>query len=211
MNKKLIIAFVGILLAIGLGAFWAIGGGDKTLLPAQTPAASINPDTLAGVMTGAEPWSPEIDHLKDRLTAIGLPALATEGTVLHTHQHIDIYVDGNPVGIPEGIGINEAANFIAPIHTHDKTAVIHVESPTIRTFTLGQFFDIWGVRFTQNCLGSYCNAGDKTLKVFSNGKAIDGNFRDLALVERQEIVVTFGTDARLPSPIPSTFSFPSGL
>ena len=78
---------------------------------------------------------------------MGLPALTAEGEALHTHQHIDIYVDGQPVVVPAYIGINATEGFLSPIHTHDSTGIIHVESPTVRDFTLGEFFDVWGVRF----------------------------------------------------------------
>jgi len=35
--------------------------------------------------------------LTDRLTPLGLSALGAEGTVLHIHQHLDLYVNGNKV------------------------------------------------------------------------------------------------------------------
>ncbi len=112
---------------------------------------------------------------------------------------------------PIGIGINEAGGFISPIHTHDDTAIIHVESPTMQTFTLGQFFDIWGVRFTDQCIGGYCSQGDKTLKVFVNGNLFNGNPRQIELQQHQEIVVTYGTSKDLANPIPSTYVFPAGV
>jgi hypothetical protein len=77
---------------------------------------------------------------------------------VHLHQHLDLYVDGRQVPVPAGIGIDPAVRF-APLHTHDTSGVIHLESPTVRTYTLGQFFAVWGVRFTRSCLGGYCAAG----------------------------------------------------
>jgi hypothetical protein len=32
---------------------------------------------------------------------------------------------------------------MSPLHTHDSSGVIHVESNTDRYFTLGEFLDIW--------------------------------------------------------------------
>jgi hypothetical protein len=168
-------------------------------------------ENLAGLQTGDAPWIAETDHLKDRLSAIGLPALNQEGTALHTHQHLDIFVDGKPVAVPAFIGINEAAGFISEIHVHDDTQVIHVESPVVQTFTLGQFFDIWGVRLTADCIGGYCTTTNKTLKSFVNGTLVTGNPRDIQLTAHEEIVLTYGTDAELPNPIPKTYSFAPGL
>jgi hypothetical protein len=57
---------------------------------------------------------------------------------VHLYQHLDLYVDGRQVSVPAGIGIDPAVGF-APLHTHDASRVIHLESPTVRTYTLGQF------------------------------------------------------------------------
>jgi hypothetical protein len=209
MNKTFIAIFVFTILAVGLGVSWVNRekvSQSSSLTP--IPAKSVNPDELPGIMIGAEPWLPETERLRERLAAIGLPALTTEGTTLHTHQHIDIFINGKQISVPADTGINEKDNFISPIHTHENNAIIHVESPTVQTFTLGQFFDIWGVRFIQECLGGYCNENEKTLQVFSNGQPLTGSFRDLPLTERQEIVVVYGDSSAVPSPIPSTFIFP---
>lgn len=168
----------------------------------------INPDTLPGIQTGSAPWEANVDTLKERLRVIGLPALREEGMALHIHQHVDIYVDGNTVAMPSDIGDNEAEGFISPIHTHDGTGIIHVESRKIQRFTLGQFFDIWGVRLTDRCLGGYCNDNEKKLRVFVNGLEINDNFRTIELIEHQEIVIAYGTDKELPSPMPVRYSFP---
>ncbi len=176
-----------------------------------TPAATVgDTSSLPGMQAGTAPWIAETANLAARLKAIGLPALKEEGTVLHTHQHLDIYIDGKPVAVPPGIGINEAAQFISPIHVHDSTSVIHVESPTVQTFTLGQFFDVWGVKFTADCIGGYCAAGDKTLTVYINGQTHLGNPREIELTPHEEIAVVYGTPAELPSPMPSSFTFPDG-
>ena len=104
--------------------------------------------------------------------------------------------------MPAGIGIAE--HFISPIHTHDTSGLIHVESPTSRSFSLAEFFGVWGLRLTRNCLGSACDAGKVYL--FVNGRRVaDPN---LALLGRHgEIVVAFG---RPPKPLPASYSFPAG-
>ncbi|MES2023511.1 MAG: hypothetical protein V4439_02405 [Patescibacteria group bacterium] len=166
--------------------------------------------SLAGMQTGYFPWKAEREHLRERLDSIGLPALSEEGVALHIHQHLDIFIDGKSVSIPEYIGIDAMEKFISIIHTHDTSGMIHVESPKVDKFTLGQFFDIWGVSLTQNSIGGYANQNDKMLKVFVNGKEITTDPRELALEAHQEIVITYGTEKEIPNPIPSKYDFPEG-
>ncbi len=145
-----------------------------------------------------------------RLATIGLPALTQEGTALHIHQHLDMLIDGKAVAVPSHIGIDQQDQFIASIHVHDDSGIIHVESPTMATFTLGQFFDIWGLKLTADCIGGYCSNATSLLKIYVNGQLYQGNPRDLALAAHQELFLFYGTPEQLPANIPSTFTFPKG-
>ncbi len=195
----------GLIIFIGLLLSWG------HLFPRVAPVALIaNPNDLPGIETGGVPWALEISQLRARLTDIGLPALDAEGTVLHIHQHIDLMVNGSPVTIPAGIGINEAAGFISPVHTHDTSGIIHVESNIVRNFTLGEFFDVWGVRFTKDCIGEYCATATSTLRVYANGLPVPGDPRSLVLTPHQEIVVVYGTKQEAPKTISSSYAFPPG-
>jgi len=171
-----------------------------------TKVESAQTNKLPGIMTGPAPWLPEIDNLLPRLNAINLPALYEEGNALHIHQHLDILLNGKPVTVPAGIGINSVARFISPLHTHDVSGVIHVESDVKRDFTLGQFFDVWGVRFSKSCVGAYCAKGTDTLRVFVNGKPVSGDPRNLVLREHQEIAVVYGPVTANVA-VPSTYRF----
>lgn len=173
---------------------------------------STDPATLPGTLSGPAPWPANTDKLKGRLSALGLPALSAEGTTLHIHQHLDLYVNGTKEVVPAQIGIITSPQVVfSPLHTHDTSGIIHVESPTVRSFTLGAFFDVWGVRFTPTCVGGYCNQGDETLRVYVDGQLATGNPTWLKLFAHEEIVVTYGTQAQLPDPIPSSYTFPPGL
>jgi hypothetical protein len=171
----------------------------------------LAPAHLSGELLGRAPWPRNIAGLRARLQALELPALAQEGTALHIHQHLDLYVDGRRVTVPAGIGIDESQGFISPLHTHDESGVIHVESPDVRTFTLGQFFAVWGLRLTPRCLGGYCATRSKVTRVFVDGKRFSGDPRLLPLAEHEEILVAYGTRAQLPRPFPARFDFPAGL
>jgi hypothetical protein len=179
------------------------------LFPQKSTVTVSTPDSLHGIQTGNIPWAPELPHLLARLKAIGLPALSAEGNALHIHQHIDLVINNATTSIPAEIGINEAAGFISPIHTHDTSGIVHVESNIVRDFTLGQVFDIWGVRFSTNCIGSYCADAMHSLRVYVNGTQLSGDFRGLVLAPHQEIMVVYGPASSTPKAI-SSFTFPPG-
>ncbi len=163
------------------------------------------------LLTGPAPWPSNTAGLATRMSEAGLPALtAMEQLDFHIHQHLDISVDGNPVTVPANIGIDPSVG-IAVLHTHDDTGIIHVESPEARDFTLGNFFDVWGVRLTDTCIGGYCNDGTRTLRVYVNGKPATVGVRDVVLTEHEEIDLASGTETDLPKPIPSSYEFPPGL
>lgn len=199
-----LVAALAVVLVVGIGAL-------AVLVAGRSGSAATGTGGLPGLQTGPAPWTADPAGLAGRLDAIGLPPLSpTEGTAVHIHQHLDLYVDGRKVPVPAGIGIDPAVGF-APLHTHDASGVIHVESPTARTYTLGELFAVWGVRFTPSCLGGYCAAGQQRLRVYVNGTAYRGDPTTLALAAHQELVVAFGTAAHLPSPIPSSYRFAAGL
>jgi hypothetical protein len=169
------------------------------------------PSMLPGELTGPPPWPRNTGQLAARLAALGLPALAAEGTTLHYHDHLDLFVDGRRVTVPAGVGISVDGRLFSPLHTHDATGIIHVESPDVRLFTLGEFFGVWGLRLTARCLGGYCAGGGQRVWAYVDGKLVAGDPGGIVLVPHQEIVVAFGTRAQLPRPIPSSYRFPPGL
>jgi hypothetical protein len=174
---------------------------------AFTLRRSTGPDLL----TGPAPWPNNTQGLATRMQDAGLPSLtAMEQLDFHIHQHLDIFVDGNPVTVPANIGIDPSVG-IAVLHTHDDTGVIHVESPVAQDFTLRNFFDVWGVRLTDTCIGGYCNDGTRTLRVYVDGKPATVGVRDVVLTEHEEIVLAYGTESELPHPIPTSYQFPPGL
>jgi hypothetical protein len=175
--------------------------------------ASSAAGVLPGTMIGKAPWGANDGrYLKQRLHDIGLHALPAEGTKLHIHAHLYVVVNGRIYPVPALIGINVQQRFIAELHTHDVTGIIHVESPTIRSFTLGEFFDVWGLRFSSRCLGGYCATGKKQVMVWVHGKRVTTDPRKIVLKSHESIVVAYGTLASLKplGPIPATYPFPKG-
>jgi hypothetical protein len=179
------------------------GSSDTTATRATTPA-------LPGAQTGPPPWTNGATGLAARLQAIGLPALPEEGTVLHIHQHLDVFVSGRRVRVPAGIGIDPQLQFISPLHTHDTTGVMHVESPQPSMFTLGQFFEVWGVPLSAQQIGGLRVGGGRVLRAWVNGRPVSGDPAATRLAAHQQIVVAFGTAAQMPERPPSSFEFAPG-
>ena len=158
------------------------------------------------------PWGADVGHLRARLHSLGLAPLRVEGRLVHTHEHLDLYLDGKHVAIPAGVGIGSDAGaaFFSPLHTHYRTGILHVESSAVRPYTLGEFFGVWGVRLTASCVGGYCAGDGRGVAAFVNGVRFSGDPARIPLVRHEEIVLTFGTTADLPKPIPSSYTFPAG-
>jgi hypothetical protein len=185
-------------IAIVAALFFAFGrgGGGESAPP------KVDWSELVGLQTGSVPWNAGLDHLPDRLGPLGLHQLGAEGEVVHIHQHLDIYVNGTHQTVPANIGIYDG-QFLTELHTHDATGVMHVESPTKREFSLGEFFGIWGVRLTPTCVGGYCKP-QTPWRMYLDGVPYPGNPSTLVLERHQEIAIVVG---KPPKKIPSTYAF----
>jgi hypothetical protein len=132
---------------------------------------------------------------------------------MHEHTNLQIFVHGEPVAIPTDIGIDRAGSqpYVASLHTHEDSGTIHMESSVSRTFTLGEFFDVWGVRLSPSCIGGYCNDDTNRLQVFVEGQTPPEGItiREVALTDQQVVVIAYGTEDELPDPIPTEFDFGS--
>jgi len=192
--------------AAAAGMAFALNGGATKSAAKPKPGAS---PTLDNMQTGDAPWNSGQEGLKERIQAIGLPFGHQETLAFHHHDLVQVYVDGKKVAIPAYVGINYPAPqsqvFFAVLHTHDASGIVHIESPVARAFTLGNFFDVWGVAFSSTNIGGYENSGNKQIRVFLNGKPYTGDPRNLPLTQHEDVVVTYGTKAQLPDPIPVTY------
>jgi hypothetical protein len=205
-------ALVLILVALaGCGSSSSGSKSSTTTTAASGAPAALGPTfddigTLPGAQKTGPPWNNGGKQLRERLKAIGLPPLPQEGTVIHIHQHLDLYVDGKKVTVPALIGIGESGGqpFFAELHTHDTTGVMHVESATQSQFTLGQFFAVWGVPLSANGIGSLRGP----VHAWVGGKPLNGDPTRIILASHQEIVLAYGG---APGKIPSTYDFPQGL
>jgi hypothetical protein len=183
-------------------------------IPSGTSSSARQPPKivfarLAGVLRTKPPWPANTSRLRSRLKPIRLRPLQLEGQVLHIHEHLDIFVNGKHATVPRFIGIKLTRSgnlaFITELHTHVSDGIIHLESPTRRLYSLGQFFGAWGVYLSKRCLGGLCA---KRLQVFVNGRRLSGNPANLILRKHQEIAIVYG---KAPHRIPSAYAWPPGV
>jgi hypothetical protein len=191
------------------------GSGKKTPTPvraAPTPAKD------------AAPWPAPADPMKLTVKA-GLTPETHEFLFLHVHAHLDVFVNGMPVTVPAGIGINIhdpgvhsakakdgstvygfidppcAQACISPLHTHDISGILHTEAKKNQFNNLGEFFTEWNVRLGDKCVGGYCKP-TAPISIYVDGDAYTGDPRQIGLEDLKEIAIVIGTP---PTEIPSTF------
>ncbi len=207
-NRTLSLIVGLVLAAVVIGLLVILGGGDGTTSASTAPPGVILPDpaTLPGIMQTPPAWSNNTAQLPERLAILSLPDLNDAPGALHHHIRLWVYVDGQPEVVPANIGLSQQA--ASPLHTHDETGTVHVESadPNFQP-VLGQFMDVWGLYFTPTCLGNACNDGDRQLRVFLNGQQYTGDPTLLPLTDQAALVITMGTSDQLPDPMPDTFAF----
>jgi FG-GAP repeat protein len=131
------------------------------------------------------------------------------GLAIHIHPHLTIIINGQQQVIPAntGIPVDASGNPVGfyAIHTHDTSGTLHVESPTVRTFFLHDFFDIWGMPFDQTHILEFHTAANNPITMTVNGQA-NNQYGNLVLfapgganLDMANIVIT-ATNALPPGP-----------
>jgi hypothetical protein len=134
-------------------------------------------------------------------TVDGIQCNTSEQAVFHIHTHLSVYVDGQLRPVPAGIGIvtplpqqtqygqfDSASQCYYWLHVHAQDGVIHIESPVVQTYTLGQFFDLWGQPLSTNQVGPVTGP----VRAYVNGHVYTGNPRDIALGSHESIQLEVG-------------------
>lgn len=148
---------------------------------------------------------------QDYQTVLGpnFACLGSESLNIHLHPWLTITINGKNVTVPPGIGIQNPANVgtydnypvfgggsnscFEPVHTHDASGIIHIESPTNANYTLGEFFTEWSLAYqyavvngshepivfnNTDILGYKVNGSSTSLKLIVDGKtAPAGDFQ----------------------------------
>jgi hypothetical protein len=204
------LALAALSLGIGLGQGGEVGGSFAAV-HVQAPLGPEGvPIPQAKAIAG--PGSP-----RQGSKAGGIPCGAIEQLAFHVHAHLTLFVAGAAKRVPAGIGIGAPRNIettprgdfvgggtcFSWLHTHAADGIIHIESPVQRSFTLGEFFAVWGQPLGPNRVGPATG----TVTAYVGGKRYRGNPRSIPLGAHSQIQLDVGR----PLVAPTIIRFPQGL
>ncbi len=151
-----------------VGASSASGSGTPATSSATTATSAATPHQL-GYEGVALERGPALASPQSTGTAAvdGIQCGSIEQLAYHIHAHLAVYVSGRLYSLPAGIGIPgstvqptsqgpiaSGGQCIYWLHTHTADGVMHIESPTQRIYTLGNFFHEWHQPLTATRVGS---------------------------------------------------------
>jgi len=134
----------------------------------------------------------------------GITCGPTEQLVYHIHAHLAVFKNGQAYTLPAGVGIPgshavttnqgpiaSGGTCIYWLHTHTTDGVIHIESPSKKIYSLGDFFDEWHQPLSSKQVGTLSG----TVSAFVNGKPWKKNPRDIPLLPHADIQLSIGEPA----------------
>ena len=116
---------------------------------------------------------------------------------LHAQSQLSILIQGVPVTVPSGIGINQTLwknHFLdqygvaghSPLTTRDTSGLIQVDSNNVRNFTLQEFLQVWG-----ETVDNYQVVGNQVPQGYSSCIVVNGQTlpatSDVILADNQKI------------------------
>ncbi|HEY8320845.1 MAG TPA: hypothetical protein VIG46_03520 [Candidatus Baltobacteraceae bacterium] len=122
----------------------------------------------------------------------GIRCDSMEGAVEHIHAHLLLVDRGRALQVPAAVGIPNGSGCLYWVHTHTADGFIHIEAPVKRSFTLGQFFDIWGMDLSAAKAASMHAPRGHKLSIWVNGAPYAGDPNRIALKNHETIVIQNG-------------------
>jgi hypothetical protein len=134
----------------------------------------------------------------------GISCGPTEQLAYHIHAHLAVFDNGAMRALPGGIGIPGSTvqqtsqgpvaaggQCIYWLHTHTSDGVIHIESPTQRIYTLGDFFDEWRQPLSADQVAGVHGK----VTAYVNGKRWNHSLRGIPLIPHADIQFNIGHPA----------------
>jgi hypothetical protein len=203
-----------VLLACGAVVIAGCGSGSSSSTSksqaASTPATTSTQASNAGqpgpeqvVLESGAPLASASSTLQGT-TVDGIKCAPVEQLAYHIHAHLQVYVDGSPRALPGAIGLvgpvaqqTPAGAFYGAqgcyywLHTHTSDGVIHIESPTARIYTLGDFFNEWH----QPLSATQVATASGPVVAYVNGKRWTGSPTQIPLRPRAAVQLDVGSPA----------------
>ena len=98
----------------------------------------------------------------------------------HIHPELKIKIDDKDVVIPANIGLKDCER---ALHTHDTSGTIHVEAQDAQSYTLGDFYSVWGEKIEKVGYNLEVTVNEKT-------KTIE-ELNSLVLKDKQQIILIY--------------------
>jgi len=148
-----------------------------------------------------------------------IPCDQLEHTQVHYHAAVQILYQGRIVAIPTAVGRSSFCYYWLHMHSGEP-GIIHVEAPADRTFTLGDFFAVWGAwgvkaqPLDSAHVSSFVLAPDQKLVIYvdrGNGEGPQlyaGDPKSIVLANHEVITLEISPPMVVPPP---AFAWPSGF
>ncbi len=225
MPSQLVVTPVACLAALALAACGGSGASSssQTSSPTSSAAASAAGSAASGSQISNEgvpiEAGPDLAPASSTQTATvdGIRCGATEQLAYHIHAHLAVFDNGAIRALPAGIGIPGSTTqqtgqgpvatggqCIYWLHTHTADGIIHVESPTQRIYTLGNFFDEWHQPLSADQAGTVHGR----ITAYVNGTLWHKSLRAIPITPHALIQLNVGAPA---SPLPSVTWTQTGL
>ena len=207
------------------GLLAACGGSSSSRTSSQAQAAATTSSTAAATSSTTAPnapYGPEGIPLEkgpdlapaatttQGATVDGVQCAPVEQLVYHIHAHLQVYVNGQPRTLPAAIGMVGPVAEQTPygpfygaqqcyywLHTHASDGVIHIESPSVRIYTLGNFFDEW----KQPLTGTQVAGDEGKVTAFVNDKPWTKDPTTIPLTPHASIQLDVGSPVVSPHEI----------
>jgi hypothetical protein len=216
MRPRLLTAPAALLAAVALAACGSSSKSSSSHSNPTAPAAAASSTSSAATSYPANgigfegiplEEGPQIAPASTTLpgtTVDGIRCAPVEQLAYHIHAHLAVFVNGRIYQLPAGIGIPgsvaESTQY-GPVaaggkcfywlHTHTADGVIHIESPTDRVYTLGDFFDEWNQPLSATQVGGVHGH----IAAFFNGKPWTHSLRSIPLLPHALIQFNIGEPA----------------
>ena len=164
------------------------------------------------VSSGSPQPTPSVPHTS-------IPCDQLEHTQVHYHAFLRILNQGDVMPIPTNVGRKVGCYYWLHMHTNE-AGIIHIESPNDRTFTLGDFFDVWSdwggkpELLDRTHVSTLTVTSGEKLKVYvdlddgGGATAYTGDPRAIVLQSHEIITLEITPPAVTPPP---SFSWPSNF
>jgi hypothetical protein len=158
-----------------------------TPAPLQITLAPTYSQISAAVTFSTDWWSDWNYKGNDVIQGVA----CTSNPGYHAHALISFYKDGQRLALPGNIGRNSNCNY--ELQTEDHSGLVHMQSSAAKTFTLGQFFAVWGNSLSADTVAGL--AGTPTFYIIDNETITQytGDPQTLELKAHREVLIVTGT------------------